>query len=383
MKQPIILMLDPRGNISSGGEDVVQRHSLYAKELTSNSKIYKLVILTTSSEQKLAKNSAHRLEIYQISKPTHNPLIFALKAKKLLKNYNYDAKLLVAGDPWESFWSSYFLNKFLSENIPIQTQVHGDIADPYWKKINLINRARYYLAKASLSKSTSIRAVSRHQVINLCKRFKIKSSKIYIIPVPIKVISKSLAVNKVTNRPRTIGLVGRIHEDRGVWDFIRLVKAIDSSIKDFKVIVIGTGNQKSNFLARLKSVVSNNRVIYLGKLSERELNNTWNKIGVLVSIAPVESYGRVMREALLAGVSVWATPTSGAKDLFKDCKSGQIRVLELNDDTKTLTRSFESLLKSKIDLKYRNKFIKDNSEYTAELVNSWLSTIKKSNLYRS
>jgi hypothetical protein len=90
-----------------------------------------------------------------------------------------------------------------------------------------------------------------------------------------------------------------------------------------------------------------------------------------------------MREALLAGVSVWATPTSGAKDLFKDCKSGQIRVLELNDDTKTLTRSFESLLKSKIDLKYRNKFIKDNSEYTAELVNSWLSTINKSNLYRS
>jgi glycosyltransferase involved in cell wall biosynthesis len=342
-----------------------------------------LVILTTSSEQKLAKNSAHRLEIYQISKPTHNPLIFAFKAKKLLKKYNYDAKLLVAGDPWESFWSSYFLNKFLSENIPIQTQVHGDIADPYWKKINLINRARYYLAKASLSKSTSIRAVSRHQVINLCKRFKIKSSKIYVIPVPIKVISKSFAVNKVTNRPRTIGLVGRIHEDRGVWDFIRLVKVIDSSIKDFKVIVIGAGNQRSNFLARLKSVVSNNRVIYLGQLSERELNNTWNKIGVLVSIAPVESYGRVMREALLAGVSVWATPTSGAKDLFKYCKSGQIRVLELNDDTKTLTRSFESLLKSKIDLKYRNKFIKDNSGYTAELINSWLSTIKKSNLYRS
>ena len=43
----------------------------------------------------------------------------------------------------------------------------------------------------------------------------------------------------------------------------------------------------------------------------------------------------------------------------------------------------EGLLKSKIDLKYRSKFIKDNSRYTAELVNSWLSTIKKSNLYRS
>lgn len=377
MKQSIVVILDPRGNISSGGEDVIQRHNLYANELTNHSKIYKLIILTSSSEKKLTKNKGNRLEIYQISKPTHNPVMFAFKAKKILRKYNFDVKLLVAGDPWESFWSSYFLGKFLGKKTPIQTQVHGDIADPYWKKINLINRARYYLAKVSLPKSTSVRAVSRHQVINLSKNFKIKLSKIDVIPVPIKVPSKSLAVNKVTNRPRTIGLVGRIHEDRGIWDFVRLVKAINSSTNDFKVIVIGTGNQKSSFLKRLKLVISNKRVTYLGQLSEKELNNAWNKIGVLVSIAPVESYGRVMREALLAGVSVWATPTSGAKDLFKECKSGQIRVLELNDNPKILNQSFVSLLNSKIDLKYRSKFIKENSGYAAKLINSWLSVIKK------
>ena len=376
MKQSIVVILDPRGNISSGGEDVIQRHNLYANELTNHSKIYKLIILTSSSEKKLTKNKGNRLEIYQISKPTHNPVMFAFKAKKLLKKYDFDVKLLVAGDPWESFWSSYFLGKFLGKKTPIQTQVHGDIADPYWKKINLINRARYYLAKVSLPKSTSVRAVSRHQVINLSKNFKIKLSKIDVIPVPIKVPSKSLTVNKVTNRPRTIGLVGRIHEDRGIWDFVRLVKAINSSTNDFKVIVIGTGNQKSSFLKRLKLVISNKRVTYLGQLSEKELNNAWNKIGVLVSIAPVESYGRVMREALLAGVSVWAAPTSGAKDLFKECKSGQIRVLELNDNPKILNQSFVSLLNSKIDLKYRSKFIKENSGYAAKLVNSWLSVIK-------
>jgi hypothetical protein len=46
MKQSIILMLDPRGNISSGGEDVIQRHNLYAKELANKSIAYKLIILT-------------------------------------------------------------------------------------------------------------------------------------------------------------------------------------------------------------------------------------------------------------------------------------------------------------------------------------------------
>lgn len=377
MKQSIILMLDPRGNISSGGEDVIQRHNLFAKELANKSIGYKLIILTTTTKQKLATNSGNQLGIYQISKPTHNPVMFAFKAKKLLRKYKFDIKLLVAGDPWESFWSSYFLNNFLGKKTPIQTQVHGDIADPYWKKINLINLARYYLAKVSLAKSTSVRAVSRHQSINLSRKFKIKLSKIDVIPVPIKVPTKSLAINKVTNRPRTIGLVGRIHEDRGIWDFLRLVKSINSSVQDFKVIVIGTGNQKSSFLKGLKLVISNKRVIYLGQLSEKELNNAWNKIGVLVSIAPVESYGRVMREALLAGVSVWATPTSGAKDLFKECKGGQIRVLDLNDNPRILNQSFDSLLKSKIDLKYRIKFIKENNGYAAKLINSWLSVIKK------
>lgn len=370
-------MLDPRGNISSGGEDVIQRHNLFAKELANKSIAFKLIILTTTTKQKLATNSGNQLGIYQISKPTHNPVMFAFKAKKLLKKYKFDIKLLVAGDPWESFWSSYFLNNFLGKKTPIQTQVHGDIADPYWKKINLINLARYYLAKVSLAKSTSVRAVSRHQSIKLSRKFKIKLSKIDVIPVPIKVPTKSLAINKVTNRPRTIGLVGRIHEDRGIWDFLRLVKSINSSVQDFKVIVIGTGNQKSSFLKRLKLVISNKRVIYLGQLSEKELNNAWNKIGVLVSIAPVESYGRVMREALLAGVSVWATPTSGAKDLFKECKGGQIRVLDLNDNPRILNQSFDLLLKSKIDLKYRIKFIKENSGYAAKLINSWLSVIKK------
>ncbi|CAB5061405.1 MAG: glycosyltransferase [Actinobacteria bacterium] len=379
MKQSIILMLDPRGNISSGGEDVIQRHNLYAKELANKSIAYKLIILTTTSNQKLATNSGNQLGIYQISKPTHNPVRFALKVRKILKKHNFDAKLLIAGDPWESFWSSYFLNNFLSKKNPIQTQVHGDIADPYWKKINLINLARYYLARVSLAKSTSVRAVSRHQAINLSKKFKIDLSKIDVIPVPIKVPTKSLAITKVTNRPRTIGLVGRIHEDRGIWDFLRLVKSINSSVQDFKVIVIGSGNQKSNFLARLKSIISNSRVIYLGQLSERELKNAWNKIGVLVSIAPVESYGRVMREALLAGVPVWATPTSGAKDLFKECNGGQIKALELSDNPKILNQSFELLLKSKINLKFRNKFIKENSGYAAELVNSWMHTIKNYN----
>ena len=60
MKQSIVVILDPRGNISSGGEDVIQRHNLYANELTNHSKIYKLIILTSSSEKKLTKNKLQK-----------------------------------------------------------------------------------------------------------------------------------------------------------------------------------------------------------------------------------------------------------------------------------------------------------------------------------
>jgi glycosyltransferase involved in cell wall biosynthesis len=372
-----ILILDPRGVVSAGKNDVIERHRNYGKKLAKQSKTleYRLKLFSTSIKQLSTSKNNETFEIFKISKPTFNSYMFANKAHQFIKVNNLDVKLLVAGDPWESFWSAYFLNTFLDKNIPIQIQVHGDIADPRWRRINLRNRVRYSFAKLSLRKASSVRAVSKHQAENLVKTFGIKIDKIVVVPVPITVAGKSVVLT--SERPKTIGLIGRIHQDRGIWEFVKLVRILNSGAKDFKVVVIGDGPSKDKFLMKLSSVISKNRIIYLGQLSESELRKAWKRIGVLVSMAPVESYGRVMRESIMAGVPVWATASAGVKDLMDNCKKGEVKLLDLDKSDASLDKDFRSLLKTKVSSDFSKRFIKENNTYAAMLAKSWINTINK------
>jgi glycosyltransferase involved in cell wall biosynthesis len=267
------------------------------------------------------------------------------------------------------------LNKFLNKKIPIQIQIHGDIADPRWRRISYRNRIRYLLAKLSLPKAVSVRAVTKYQAENLVNTFGIKKEKIVVVPVPITIASKLVALK--SDRPKTIGLIGRIHQDRGIWDFINLIRILNSSSKDFKVVVVGDGPSKDKFLFKLESVIPKNRIIFLSQLPQSELRKAWKKIGVLVSMAPVESYGRVMRESLIAGVPVWATPSAGVKDLMDNCKKGEVKLLDLSKSNASLDKDFNSLLKVRVSSDFSKKFIKENNTYAAKLASSWINIINK------
>jgi glycosyltransferase involved in cell wall biosynthesis len=372
-----ILILDPRGVISAGKNDVIERHRNYGKELARrNKKIdYRLKVFSAFNKQISASQSDKTFEILSISKPTFNSYKFAKRAHKYIESNEVSVKLFVVGDPWESFWSAYFLNKFLKIKVPIQIQIHGDIADPRWRWINLRNRIRFSLARLSLRKASSVRAVNKNQAENLVNTFGIKREKIVIVPVPINVLGKSVALQ--LKRPKTIGLIGRIHQDRGIWEFIKLVIILNSSSKDFKVVVIGDGPSKDKFLFKLESVIPKNRIIYLGQLPESELRKAWKRIGVLVSMASVESYGRVIRESLIAGVPVWATASAGVKDLMDNCKKGEVKILDLSKSDVSLDKEFNSLLKTKVSSDFSKRFIKENNTYAAKLANSWINTINK------
>jgi glycosyltransferase involved in cell wall biosynthesis len=121
-----------------------------------------------------------------------------------------------------------------------------------------------------------------------------------------------------------------------------------------------------------------NRIIYLGQLPESELRKIWKKIGVLVSMAPVESYGRVMRESLIAGVPVWATTSAGVIDLMDNCNKGEVKLLDLSKSDVSLDKDFRSLLKTKVSSDFSKKFIKENNTYAAKLAKSWINIINKS-----
>jgi glycosyltransferase involved in cell wall biosynthesis len=194
-----------------------------------------------------------------------------------------------------------------------------------------------------------------------------------VIPVPIAAVNNPLVPAK---RPRTIGLIGRIHEDRGIWNFVELVKNLNKLDTNFKLLIVGDGPARDKFINQLEKVIPKNRIKYLGQISQGTLRSSWKSIGVLVSMAPVESYGRVLRESLLAGVPVWATASSGVVNLLNSAEPGTVKVLDFEKDESGLYKDFESLLKVKVGSKFRDKFIKENNSYADKLAKSWIDTIE-------
>jgi glycosyltransferase involved in cell wall biosynthesis len=368
-----IVLLDPRGTILGGGSDVIQRIRNYGVGLSRCDGNLKLLVLSSHAESKVLKSSF--LDIICLSKPTFNALIFAIRAKKYLKRNNLKFKLLVASDPWESFWSAYLLNKLSSKELPIQIQLHGDIADPAWKKISLRNRIRFNLAKFSMSRANGVRAVSSNQALKVAKIFRIKKAQISVIPVPVNNLRLKSGIP--SERPKTLGLVGRIHNDRGIYNFIKLIKTLAIVRNDFNVVIAGDGPDESRFLEEINELLPKSNIKYLGHIAEKDLIKVWREIGVLVSAAPAESYGRVMREALVAGVPVWATKSSGVEDLISKAGKDDVRILDLTKSSHELSKEFDKLLKSKVSLSFRKQFLKDNSTYAQLLAKSWVDLINK------
>ena len=378
MVRDIVLMLDPRGVIYSGGQSAINRQKIYRAELHQESaKKIDLVIFSASHKGNEKLNAVVQF-LFRVSNPTFNFYIFAKKATQIIKRENFDIKLLVVGDPWESYWSAFFLNKFLRLDIPIQIQIHGDIGNPNWYRMSLINYLRFNLAKLSIPRASAVRCVGYSQAKFVLNKFNIRKELLSVIPIPIS--TKLSTASSNSKKVLTLGLVGRIDHDRGIKNFLRLITCLNKVRQDFSVVIIGTGPELFNLKKDLGELLPAVRVIFAGELPAKSLQLAWSKINVLISMAQSESYGRAMREALVAGVPVWATKSSGVEDLISMAGKDAVRILDLKKSNHELSKELDQLLKSKVPQSFRKQFIKDNSTYAQLLAKSWVDLINKQKL---
>jgi glycosyltransferase involved in cell wall biosynthesis len=373
----VVLIIDPRGLLSVENTNAINRHKIYATELLKHSKSQriKLIAISSSDNFRLVEHNYESFCIHYICKPTFNILKFASRAASLAYKKKWKVELLIVGEPWESYWCAYLFRRILRIRTKIQIQLHGDFANPLWRRINLTNRVRFFLLKFSIKNTNLFRAVTVPQSRLFVKSFGIDPIRMVVVPVPIN--NLRLTADISSKRPKTLGLIGRIHNDRGIYNFIKIVKSLTVVRDDFAVVIAGGGPDESKFLEEIKELLPKSKIRFLGHLSEKKLKKVWRGIGVLVSTAPAESYGRAMREALVAGVPVWATKSSGVEDLISKAGKDAVKILDLTKSNHELSKEFDQLLKSKVSLSFRKQFIKDNSTYAQLLAKSWVDLINK------
>lgn len=117
--------------------------------------------------------------------------------------------------------------------------------------------------------------------------------------------------------------VGRLTHDKGVHTCIQAMGILRNHMPDRSVnlIIVGSGDiEYETYLENLAiSVQVRDRVIFMGSLPKEELPEIYRKADIILfpSIWP-EPFGRVLIEAMAAGVPVIGTAVGGAAEILYD-----------------------------------------------------------------
>lgn len=366
----IVLIVDIRSIIRKSNS-TIERHKLYADKLKEISHgQYSLWIIYPGGKFPSGIESKGNLTFISISR---NPFLAYWSMRELWKSGVLQVKLLVAGDPWESFIFARLIKKLFFPKSRIQMQVHGDIGNPLWINASIRNFVRSLLTAMTIRKADELRVTTESQGAWLTSRFRVKKEFFRVIPVPSNFANSTPVFDVLAKRPHSLGFVGRIQEDRGLDVFVKLAKKLSTLDSSLTVVVAGRGPEEKFLRQQLSEFLPKERNKFLGEIESAEMGNVWSQIGVLASTAPTESYGRAIREALANGVPVWAIPSTGAHELHRAVTDGTVRFINLNSSAKELFDEFSELLRIKVNPEFGHELSRKDQKSLIMLIQGWLA----------
>jgi len=128
----------------------------------------------------------------------------------------------------------------------------------------------------------------------------------------------------LVNRPPLIGYIGRLSEEKGVWNFTLALPTILREQKDLRVLIGGDGQLKEAIEASLQDGGSITRVDLPGWISHDDLPRYLNQLCLLVLPSHTEGLPTIILEAMACGTPVLTTAVGAIPDVIVDGETGFI-----------------------------------------------------------
>jgi glycosyltransferase involved in cell wall biosynthesis len=363
-----VYIVDVR-NLILDNESTLERHLKYAECLQLRTKNEVILGIIRFKRQNVASfKSQGNLQI--LSLPL-NPFRM-VRSLRQMKSSDILVELLIAGDPWESAISAYFLKILHFKSARTQIQIHGDIGNNTWINHSRRNFLRSLIATMTLRFASQIRTVGISQTNLLISKYRVPRAKCTIIPVTSLYSTTSFTPKADFSPSPAIGFVGRLQSDRGLANFIELVAKLKHQNLLFSVVVAGEGPERENFESELNKLLPREKILFLGNLKPEGMVEAWSQIKVLVSTAPTESFGRAIREAISWGIPVWAIPSSGVRDLQNEVSEHYVKTLDISLSAEHQANIFRDLLLVEVPLAVRESAIKADKRAMEDLIDSWV-----------
>ena len=369
-----VAILDFRNVIANGSAEVLERHEQYALALKHLSKNLDSNLIVLSSTTPVSGQFANTINIkfkcLNIRK--WNAVAYSFRSAKYLKMFGSTSLVLVAGDPWESSLAAILTKLFLGGRHPIQIQVHADIGDPNWARISKINSLRRLLAAVVLRAAATVRTTTLTQGQNLVRMFRVNPEKLVCVPVQLNLPGVAI-LNSERSDPGCIGILGRIHKDRGLEKVLETLKALSREFPEISIVVAGDGPDLKWFKEELDKVIDQKQIEFLGFVEREKLELFWRKCGILLSMAPTESFGRAMREALVRGIPVLTTISAGSLELKAQSEGTGVVLIDKMDTPTDIIHKYKSAKSMRVDSGLIEEILTENADIPLNLADSWIS----------
>ena len=351
----VILMPNINRNAQPATE-LLARQDFYASYLRkySDTQFRKpLVIISGVSDISNYEN----IEVHSISSKPMNIFVFTLKSLQVIKGVSPNPGSLIAGTPFQPFLIALVL-KLFTPKAKIHTAIHGELGA--LKRGGLSKLLKFYFFRLFLRRANSVRFVSKKQAEDAKKFVIFEKVKTFIAPIPY--VADSVGSNR-SNSSSLLAFVGRIQQERGVEEWIEVVKPFDRK----QLLIIGEGPQAQTMKTLLVGAT------FTGALTNKEVQEKWAEIGVLLSTAPYESYGLAMREALLHGVPIVSKENTGAIELEQRYPN-LIKLYRTKDQAQQYLKDFiEKPLDRKEFDAFRKDFFTEQEKSLNLLAKVWLN----------
>lgn len=337
-------------------------------------------MITARMDKKLKKyEKIGNVNVYRIGWgiPVLDKLFLAFfgwrMAKKLNKKNNYIFS-------WAIMASFAGLSALLFKKkcgVPLfLTLQEGDNLDYIKKKSSLIRKSFLNIFK----KADFIQAIS-----SFLKDWAISNgaqSDIFIIPngVAIDKFKQLDGFNRdqfrsemsFNNNDKIIITTSRLVKKNGIADLIKSLLYLPA---EYKLLILGDGQEKNNLINLSKKINLNNRVYFLGIISHDQLPKYLWSSDVFCRPSLSEGLGNSFLEAMMAGLPTIATKVGGIPDFLKDEENGWFCEVE---NPKNIAEKIEQVFKNK---ELREKII-EKAIKTVENNYSWnLVADKMSNIF--
>lgn len=312
----MIRVLNILETIGYGG---VERRRLSLAKLLDKS-TFELKIICTKTEggfaDEIRKQGVEVIEIGLL----HHPFEMQ-QHKKVMQIINDFKPHIIHGAVFEGVTMAA-LNGFFKRVPIIIVEETSDPQNRSWKG-NL-------LMKGLVSLSDAVVGVSPASVDYLTQTLKIKTDKVTLITngvaVPEKVApSEVVALRKALGLRDTdviIGSVGRMLDDatKRFSDLIQAFALVVKEIPNVKLVLVGEGQEKENYMRLANELHIAEKVIFAGY--QNDVGSYYQLFDVFTLVSAHESFGLVLAEAMLHELPIVATNVGGMKYVVSNNETG-------------------------------------------------------------